>query len=106
MPTKIKIPSTCVHTEALRVIVDPECSKMYIQLVDTVTGNVFQDGKIENRRGREIAIFMFRNLELIEKDGELVEQKHLTKGEKVLCKVRVIDDQGEEIKKEQLVEVL
>lgn len=106
MSNKIFIPESVEHTHALRVLVEPPSDKMYIQLCDVTTETPFQEGKIEGRRGKEIAIFMFRPMKLIEDGNTVREQNHLTKGEKVLVKVQVYDAQARKSEASKLVEVL
>lgn len=106
MPNKIFIPDSCEHTQALRVLVEPPSDKMYIQLCDSENGKSFQEGKIEGKRTRELAIFMFRPMKLIEEGNTVREQVHLKKGDKVLVKVQVYDSKKEKTESEKLVEVL
>lgn len=103
---KIFIPDSCEHTQPLRVLVEPPSDKMYIQLCDPETKNPFQSGKIEGRRGQEIAIFMFRPMKIVENDGKVEMQQHLKKGEQVLVCVQVFDNHGEKSEKAQIVETL
>lgn len=103
MEQKIYIPTTCKHTEALRVMVEPPSSKMYIQLCNSDSKLPFQEGKIEGRRGSEIAIFMFRPMKIIEIAGKPQKQEHLKVGENVLVKVQVFDKEGKKHEAEESV---
>ncbi len=104
MEQKIFIPKTAKYTYPIVVLFEPPVNSSFIQLVDSA-GNTFQDGKLEGRRAGEISVFVYRPIKILEKDGSPVPQKHLIIGEKIICKVQVIDAAGKKISKEGEVTV-
>ena|SRR3990167_1060271 len=103
MTQKTFIPKTGKYTYPLVVLFEPPVKSSTMQLIDS-DGRIFQDGKLENKRSSEISVFLYRPMKLLEgADGSPISQKHLSIGDKIICKVQYISSDG--IKSESQGEV-